>query len=72
MNYVYAGYGATFAVLALYAVRVVLRGRALRRALGQAGPAGEARRAEVGGGVHAGGDRRQDREQPWMAATGEQ
>jgi heme exporter protein CcmD len=33
VNYVYAGYGVTFVVLALYALRIVLRGRALRRAL---------------------------------------
>jgi hypothetical protein len=33
MNYVYAGYGLTFVVLVLYALRVVARGRALRRAL---------------------------------------
>jgi len=34
MNYVYAGYAVGFGGVALYAVRVVLRGRALRRALG--------------------------------------
>jgi len=34
MNYVYAGYAVAFGGVALYAVRVVLRGRALRRALG--------------------------------------
>jgi heme exporter protein D len=34
MSYVYAGYGITFVGLALYAVRVVVRGRALRRVLG--------------------------------------
>jgi heme exporter protein CcmD len=33
MSYVFAGYGVTFAVLALYSVRTLLRGRALRRAL---------------------------------------
>jgi hypothetical protein len=33
VNYVYAGYGVTFVVLALYALRIVFRGRALRRAL---------------------------------------
>jgi heme exporter protein CcmD len=33
VNYVYAGYGVTFAVLVLYALRVLARGRALRRAL---------------------------------------
>jgi hypothetical protein len=33
MNYVYAGYGITAAVLILYSLRVVMRGRALRRAL---------------------------------------
>jgi heme exporter protein D len=33
MNYVYAGYGITLAVVVLYAVRVLARGRALRRAL---------------------------------------
>ena len=33
MSYVYAGYGVTFVGLALYALRVVSRGRALRRAL---------------------------------------
>jgi hypothetical protein len=33
MNYVYAGYGIGFGVLALYALRVMFRGRALRRAL---------------------------------------
>jgi heme exporter protein D len=33
MSYVYAGYGVTVAAIALYAVRVLLRGRALRRAL---------------------------------------
>jgi hypothetical protein len=34
MNYVYAGYAVAFGGVALYAVRVALRGRALRRALG--------------------------------------
>jgi len=34
MNYVYAGYAVGFGGVALYALRVVLRGRALRRALG--------------------------------------
>jgi len=48
MSYVYAGYGATFGVLALYAARVLWRGRALRRALppvqsATASPAGERR-----------------------------
>ena len=33
MSYVYAGYGITFVVIALYALRVLARGRALRRAL---------------------------------------
>ncbi len=33
MSYVYAGYAVTFGALALYAVRVVARGRALRRVL---------------------------------------
>ena len=33
MNYVYAGYGITFAALALYSIRVLARGRALRRVL---------------------------------------
>ena len=33
MNYVYAGYAVTFVGLALYAARVVLRGRSLRRVL---------------------------------------
>lgn len=33
MSYVYAGYAITFGVLALYAARVMVRGRALRRAL---------------------------------------
>jgi hypothetical protein len=33
VSYVYAGYGVTFVGLALYALRVTLRGRALRRAL---------------------------------------
>jgi hypothetical protein len=33
MSYVFAGYGVTFATIALYSVRVLLRGRALRRAL---------------------------------------
>jgi heme exporter protein CcmD len=33
VSYVYAGYAVTFVVLALYALRIVLRGRALRRAL---------------------------------------
>jgi heme exporter protein CcmD len=33
MSYVYAGYGVTVVAIALYAVRVLLRGRALRRAL---------------------------------------
>ena len=33
MNYVYAGYGVVLVVLALYAGRIALRGRALRRAL---------------------------------------
>ena len=38
MNYVYAGYSATFVVLALYTWRVVARERALRRALPPAPP----------------------------------
>ena len=33
MSYVYAGYGVTFAAISLYVVRVLWRGRALRRAL---------------------------------------
>jgi hypothetical protein len=33
VSYVYAGYGVTFGGLALYALRVIMRGRALRRAL---------------------------------------
>jgi len=33
VSYVYAGYAVTFATLAAYATRVLLRGRALRRAL---------------------------------------
>ncbi len=33
MSYVYAGYGVTFGVVVLYALRVLARGRALRRAL---------------------------------------
>jgi len=33
MNYVYAGYAVTFVGVALYAVRVLARGRALRRSL---------------------------------------
>jgi hypothetical protein len=33
VSYVYAGYGITFAVIVLYALRVLARGRALRRAL---------------------------------------
>jgi heme exporter protein D len=33
MSYVYAGYGITFVALALYALRVIVRGRALRRVL---------------------------------------
>jgi len=33
MNDVLVGYGITFGVLALYAARVLRRGRALRRAL---------------------------------------
>lgn len=33
MNYVYAGYSVVLVVLALYAARIVMRGRALRRAL---------------------------------------
>ena len=32
MSYVFAGYGVTFAVFAVYSTRVLLRGRALRRA----------------------------------------
>ena len=32
-GYVYAGYGVTLATLALYALRVLGRGRSLRRAL---------------------------------------
>jgi hypothetical protein len=32
-GYVYAGYGVTLATLALYAVRVLARGRSLRRTL---------------------------------------
>jgi len=33
VSYVYAGYGVTFVGIALYAVRVLARGRALRRTL---------------------------------------
>jgi hypothetical protein len=33
VSYVYAGYGVTFVTLALYALRVLARGRALRRTL---------------------------------------
>jgi hypothetical protein len=33
MSYVYAGYGITFGVLAAYAIRVVWRGRALRKVI---------------------------------------
>ena len=33
MSYVYAGYGIVLVVLAVYALRIVVRGRALRRAL---------------------------------------
>ena len=33
MSYVYAGYGITVATLGLYAARVLLRARALRRTL---------------------------------------
>ena len=33
MSYVYAGYAVTFVVLALYALRIARRGRALRRVL---------------------------------------
>ena len=33
MSYVYAGYGVTFASVVLYAVRVLRRGRVLRRAV---------------------------------------
>jgi hypothetical protein len=33
MSYVFAGYGVTFVVLALYSGRVLWRGRVLRRAL---------------------------------------
>jgi hypothetical protein len=33
MNYVFAGYGVTAGVLAAYSLRVLLRGRRLRRAL---------------------------------------
>jgi hypothetical protein len=33
VSYVYAGYGVTFGALALYALRVLARGRALRRTL---------------------------------------
>jgi hypothetical protein len=34
VNYVYAGYGVTVGVLGLYAIRVLWRGRSLRRVLG--------------------------------------
>lgn len=33
MSYVYAGYAVTFAGVALYALRVLARGRSLRRTL---------------------------------------
>jgi hypothetical protein len=33
VSYVYAGYGVTLVVIALYALRVLARGRALRRTL---------------------------------------
>jgi hypothetical protein len=35
-GYVFAGYGVTVAALGLYAVRVLRRGRSLRRAAGEA------------------------------------
>ena len=35
-GYVYAGYGVTVATLGLYALRVLRRGRSLRRTLGVA------------------------------------
>ena len=41
MSYVLAGYAITFGALALYAVRIVVRGRALQRALGDETPEGE-------------------------------
>jgi len=40
VNYVLVGYGITVGGLALYSLRVVLRGRALRRVLTPAPPAG--------------------------------
>ena len=39
-GYVLAGYGITVGTLGLYALRVVLRGRALARSLPRTGPAG--------------------------------
>ena len=39
MNYVLAGYAVTVGAIALYAGRVLLRGRALRRVLSPARPA---------------------------------
>jgi hypothetical protein len=42
MNYVLAGYGITIATLAAYSLRVVLRGRALRRTFGPRDIAGNA------------------------------
>jgi hypothetical protein len=41
VSYVYAGYGVTIATLALYAARVLVRGRTLRRAVGDADRAGD-------------------------------
>jgi len=38
VNYVLAGYAVTFGALGLYALRVVLRGRALRRVLAPVPP----------------------------------
>ncbi|MGH9151030.1 MAG: hypothetical protein ACRD03_01205 [Acidimicrobiales bacterium] len=51
-GYVYAGYGVTLAALGLYALRVLRRGRSLRRTLadapGAAGPPAAAPRDRDG------------------------
>jgi hypothetical protein len=48
MNYVLAGYGITIATLGAYSLRVVLRGRALRRSLGPRVGAGNLAQSVVG------------------------
>ena len=41
-GYVLAGYGITVGTLGLYALRVLTRGRALGRSVGDSAPTGEA------------------------------